>query len=221
MGQHTETLDSMQAVPATRVRYLVVAAVGSLAVLTYIQRQGLIAASPFIKQDLGLNDEHMGYLAAVWLVAYGLFQVPAGFLVDRLGARLILTMLVLGWSLAAGLIALVNQLPGAAWVPFVALLSLRFIFGLFQAGGFPGIARVVADWVPLSQRGLAQGIIWTGSRLGGALAPLLLFWLLEFFGGWETPLWLSAALGLVWCAVFWPWFRGRPDQMPQVNGAER
>jgi len=127
-----------------------------LAVLTYVQRQGFVAGAPYIKQDLGLNDEQMGYLAAVWLVAYGAFQVPGGLLGDRIGARRLLTFLVLGWSLAAGVIALTGQLPPGGWLPFSVLLVLRFVFGMLQAGGFPGLARVIADWIPSPERGFAQ-----------------------------------------------------------------
>ena len=132
----------------TRVRYLVLAAACSLAVLTYVQRQGFVAGTPYIKQDLGLNDEHMGYLAAVWLVAYGAFQVPGGLLGDRLGARYLLAILVLGWSLTAGAVALTVGLPPGGWLAFASLAVLRFLFGMLQAGGFPGLARVIADWIP-------------------------------------------------------------------------
>src|SRR5213076_3496154 len=97
--------------PATRVRYVVLGVASSLAVLTYIQRQGFVAGTPYIKADLGLNDEQMGYLASVWLIAYGLFQVPGGLLGDRLGARHVLTILVLGWSLLVGVVALTAVLP--------------------------------------------------------------------------------------------------------------
>jgi sugar phosphate permease len=202
------------------VRYAVLAAACSLAVLTYVQRQGFVASSPYVKRDLGLNDEQMGYLAAVWLVAYGAFQVPGGLLGDRIGARRLLTILVLGWSLTGGAVALTAGLPAGGWLAFGVLLVLRFLFGMFQAGGFPGLARVVADWMPARQRGFAQGMIWTFSRLGGALAPLLLLWLLRVFGGWATPLAYIAGLGVVWCALFWPWFRNRPEEMPRVNTAE-
>jgi sugar phosphate permease len=92
---------------------------------------------------------------------------------------------------------------------------------MFQAGGFPGLARVVADWMPARQRGFAQGMVWTFSRLGGAVAPLLVLRLFEIFGGWAAPLWLIAALGVVWCTFFWPWFRNRPSEMQRVNEAER
>src|SRR5947209_4628539 len=84
--------------PPTHVRYVVLMVACSLAVLTYVQRQGLVAGTPYIKEDLSLHDEQMGYLAAAWLIAYGLFQVPCGLLGDRLGARHLLTFLVLGWS---------------------------------------------------------------------------------------------------------------------------
>lgn len=206
----------------TRVRYLVLAVACSLAVLTYVQRQGFVAGTPYIKKDLGLDDEQMGYLASVWLVAYGLFQVPGGLLGDRLGARHLLTLLVLGWSATAGAVALTAALPAGGWEVFAALAGLRFLFGLFQAGGFPALARVIADWVPARQRGFAQGLLWTFSRLGGFLAPLLVVWLIkEVFGGWVGPTCLLAAVGLLWCGLFWPWFRDHPDQMSQVNAAER
>jgi MFS transporter, ACS family, glucarate transporter len=206
----------------TGVRYLVLAAACSLAFLTYVQRQGFVAGTPYIQRDLGLDDEQMGYLFAGWLVAYGLFQVPGGLLGDRLGARHLLTFLVLGWSVVLGAVALIAVLPAGGWLPFVVLLALRSQFGLLQAGGFPALARVVADWVPTRQRGFAQGLIWTFSRVGGFVAPLLVgLWLFKVFAGWPIPFLILASLGLLWCAGFWPWFRNRPAEMPQVNAAER
>ena len=81
----------------------------------------------------------------------------------------------------------------SGWLLFAFLLVVRFLFGGFQAGGFPALARVVADWIPSRQRGFAQGMVWTFSRLGGFAAPLLVLWLIWGFGGWETPLWLLAS----------------------------
>src|SRR5262245_48797779 len=209
-----------QAAP-TRVRYVVLAVACSLAVLTYVQRQGFVACTPYIQEDLELDDKQMGYLAAVWLVAYGLFQVPGGLLGDRFGARHLLTFLVLSWSLTSGAVALTAALPPGGWLVFAVLLVLRFLFGTLQAGGFPGLARVLAAWRPGPQRGLAQGLVWTGSRLGGALAPPLLgLWLFKVCDGWPTPFWLLAGLGLLWGALFGPWFRDRPAEMRQVNAAE-
>jgi sugar phosphate permease len=205
----------------THVRYLVLAAACSLAVLTYIQRQGFIAGTPYIKADLHLDDAQMGYLAAVWLIAYGLFQVPGGLLGDQFGGRTVLTVLVFGWSMLLGAVALTVVLPEVLPV-FAFLFMQRFLFGGFQAGGFPVLARVIADWMPAQQRGFAQGLVWTFSRLGGAVAPILIVLLItKVFHGWAMPILLVAGLGLAWCACFWAWFRNRPEEVPQVNAEER
>src|SRR4051812_10423069 len=100
MGQNDQiTLTPTPALAAARpthVRYYVLAAACSLAVLTYVQRQGFLANTKAIKADLGLNSEQIGDMVSIWLIAYGLFQVPGGLLGDRLGARHVLTTLVLG-----------------------------------------------------------------------------------------------------------------------------
>jgi sugar phosphate permease len=203
----------------TKVRYQVLAAGCLLAVLTYIHRLSFVSGLPYIKESLELDDELMGYVTAAFLLAYGTFQVPGGLLGDRFGSRHLLSIQVLSWSLLTGGVALVAALPATG--AFAFLLVIRFLFGACQAGAFPVWSRVVADWMPLQERGLAQGTIWTFSRLGGALAPFLFLWLLTVFGTWTAVFWIVSGLGVVWCAGFWPWFRNRPEEMPQVNVAER
>src|SRR4029077_8530649 len=102
---------------------------------------------------------------------YGCFQVPGGLLGDRLGGRHVLTILVPVWSVLTGAVALAVLLPPVVGLPFAFLLVLRFLFGMFQAGGFPTLGRVIADWMPVTERGFAQGSIWMFSRWGGALIP--------------------------------------------------
>lgn len=204
--------------PPTMVRYQVLAVACILAVLTYINRLGFGVAAPQIKSGLHLSDEEMGYLASAFLVAYGLFQVPGGLLGDRLGARHVLTVLVLAWSLLSGITALALFLPAMA--AFIFLMVVRFLFGAFQAAQFPVLARVMADWMPLTERARGQGIVWMFSRLGGAAVPFLFGWLLVLFGTWTTPFVFMAGLGILWCAGFWPWFRNRPDEMRSVNTGE-
>ena len=192
----------------------------SLAVLTYVQRQGFIAATPYIKSDLGLDDRQMGTFLAVWLWAYGIFQIPGGSLADWIGARLSLSLLVLLWSVTLAAVALTIYAPAAG--AFAIALVLRFGFGAFQAGVFPGVARIVADWMPAQQRGSAQGWIWTFSRIGGAASPILAGWrITQVRGGWAQTLMLLAGVGVAWAIGFWFWFRNRPEDMPIVNQAER
>jgi sugar phosphate permease len=205
----------------SKVRYAVLGLACALAVVTYIHRIGFAAGAPEIARGLELNDRQVGYLMSAFLVAYGLFQMPLGLLGDRIGGRYVLTSLVLGWSLLTAAVALAVFLPADGALPFVFLLVLRFLFGAFQAGGFPVLGRIIADWMPVSERGFAQGAIWMFSRWGGALIPFLLTWLFVRCGQWPVPFVLIAALGLLWCAVFWPWFRNRPDEKVEVNRAER
>ncbi len=228
MGQETatpgldvETESGPGPAGASRVRYRFLAFACALAVVTYLQRIGFSAGAPAIKRSLGLDDAQVGYLMSAFLVAYGGFQIPGGLLGDRLGARRVLTALVLAWSLLTAAVALAVLLPPAAGLPFAFLLANRFLFGMAQAGGFPVLGRAVADWMPVTERGSAQGAIWMFSRMGGAMIPFLLAGLFRVWGSWPLPFVLLGVLGLLWCGAFWPWFRDRPEAMPEVNQGER
>jgi ACS family glucarate transporter-like MFS transporter len=207
--------------PATTVRFQVLAAGCSVAFLTYIHRVGFARALPYIENDLKLTDVQSSLAVALFMVAYGGFEVPAGVLGDRLGVRHVLTVLVLGWSVMTGLASLVGLAPPIWMLPFLLLLFNRFCFGMFQAGAFPSLSRMMADWMPIQERASAQGAIWMASRLGGLVVPLLIGWLVLRCGNWQAPLWIVSSLGLVWCAAFWPWFRNRPEDMAKTNEAER
>ncbi|MGO9470763.1 MAG: MFS transporter [Isosphaeraceae bacterium] len=205
----------------TWVRYQVLAAGCSLAVITYIHRVGFATASAEFKTSLNLTDGHLGSLMMAFMLGYGLFEMPWGFLGDRLGVRNILAWIILGGSILTASLSLVGLLPPDVAIVFNVLLVLRFAFGAFQAGTFPSMARMMADWMPSSERGSAQGAIWMSSRIGGATAPLLLVGLIDLMHDWKRPLVVVAGLGLAWCGWFWLWFRNQPEQMRQVNEAER
>ena len=205
----------------TWVRYQVLAAGCCLAIITYIHRVGFATASAEFKTSLGLTDKHLGSLMAAFMIGYGLFEMPWGFLGDRLGVRNILAWIILGGSSLTASLALVGVLPRDVTVVFGVLLVLRFAFGAFQAGTFPSMSRMMADWMPSTERGSAQGAIWMSSRIGGAVAPLMLVGLINVMHDWKMPLVVVACFGLAWCGLFWTWFRNRPEEMPQVNEAER
>lgn len=204
----------------TRARFRVLAMACLLAVITYIHRVGFATASAELKGPLGLTDRNLGWLMAAFMVAYGLFEMPWGVLGDRLGVRNILGVIILGGSALTAALPLVVLLPHPSVLVLVVLLLLRFLFGAFQAGTFPAISRMVADWIPADERGGAQGVLWMSSRIGGAAAPVILSWLFLRLGDWKSPLLMAALLGLGWCAVFWPWFRNRPEEMAGVNKEE-
>jgi sugar phosphate permease len=205
----------------TRARYLVLASMCSLAVITYIHRVGFATASAEFRSVLKLTDTHIGWLMAAFMIGYGAFEMPWGFLADRFGVRNVLAAIILGGSTLTASLALVGFLPAELGLIVAVLVLLRFAFGSLQAGTFPAISRTMADWMPTTERGSAQGAVWMSSRLGGSLAPLLIVWLFRTMGDWKMPLVIVAVLGFLWCAAVWPWFRNRPEEMPRVNRAER
>ena len=111
----------------------------------------------------------MGAVFSAFALGYALAQIPAGWLVDRVGPRLMLGGVVSLWSALTALTGTVSSLG--------VMLAVRFWFGVFEAGAFPASARVFYNWLPSSERGRANGIIFSGSRLGAALAFPLMAWL--------------------------------------------
>ena len=206
----------------SKIRYRVLFAACSLAVIGYLHRVGFATAAPELKVQLGLSDRDLSHLMAVFMVAYGVVEIPCGLIGDRLGVRKLLTILVLGWSILTGAIAWSGRMPvgtvSVAAVPY--LIAIRAVFGLFQGGMFPSISRMMTDWMPIDERASAQGFIWMSSRLGGTLAPLAVVQLFRRFGTGPGTFWTLAAVGGVWCAVFWPWFRDRPEEKPGVTKRE-
>ncbi len=169
----------------SRVRYLVVALAFLMSVLLYLDRFCISIAEVYIQQDLGLSDQQVGLMLSAFFWTYALGQVPAGWMTDRFGSRLMLTIYVLAWSLLTGL-------TGVAGV-FAALLLIRFGFGFAQAGAYPTAASMVKKWMPLRSRGRASGIIAVGGRVGGFLALFATGYALIWLTPASTPAELSAS----------------------------
>ncbi len=157
----------------TAVRHEVVGIATVMAVLLYLDRNCLPFAAIYIKEDLHLTDVQLGWVISAFYLSYALGQVPAGWLTDRCGARLMLALYVFLWSVFMGL-------TGAA-VGLVSLLTFRLAMGLGQAGAYPTGANLISKWVPFSNRGFASSIVSFGGRLGGSLAPLLTGYLIVAF----------------------------------------
>ncbi len=179
--------------------------------ITYLDRVCISVAAPRIMADLRLTDLQMGYAFSVFALSYGLFEIPMGWWGDRIGQRKMLTRIVVCWSGFTVITGLVRS--------YFALIFARFVFGAAEAGAFPTVARALSRWFPTGERGWVTGIMWTGARLGGALAPPLAT-LLIVWTGWRATFVLFGAVGLVWSAVFWIWYRDDPAQHRSVSPTE-
>ena len=159
------------------VRGRVLAFAFLLAVVTYLDRICISAATPYIMDDLHLSVLQMSVVFSAFTLAYSLFEIPSGWLGDVRGPRRVLTRIVLWWS---GFTMLTGAARG-----FASLVAIRFLFGAGEAGAFPNVARSFSNWFPLSERGRANGVMFLGSRLGGMLSAPLALWLILRFG-WRT-----------------------------------
>jgi ACS family glucarate transporter-like MFS transporter len=195
----------------SRTRYFVVVFAVVLAIVQYIDRVAISQAAPLISKDLGLDKEQMALVFSAFTLAYALFEIPTGYMGDRLGARRVLIRVVLWWSFF-------TAATGWAW-NLASLVTIRFLFGVGEAGCFPNIARAFNRWLPIDERVRAQGILWMFARWGGAAAPLLLVLVLQYVN-WRHAFELFALLGIAWCFFWFRWFRDRPADHPKVNAAE-
>jgi sugar phosphate permease len=161
------------------IRYQVVALTTLLSFLLYLDRFCFSFVERYIKEDLGLSDDQTALLVSAFFWAYAVGQVPSGWLGDRYGARLMLALYVLLWSLFTGLIGVL--------VLFAAVLLFRLGCGLAQAGGYPVSGNILSKWVPFAERGLASSVVALGGRFGGALAPLLTAYLMLAFIPRDLP----------------------------------
>jgi len=172
--------------------------------ITYLDRVCISVAGPRMQEDLGIGPVGWGWVTGMFTLAYCLFEVPTGMMGDRLGARRVITRIVVWWS---AFTALTGAVTG-----FYPLLVTRFLFGAGEAGVFPNASIVVARWFPASQRATISGVNLMAAQIGGAMAPLLVL-PIQMRYGWRASFFVFAAIGLVWAAVWYAWFRDFPEEM--------
>ena len=194
-----------------RIRWLMIVFCFFAIAINYIDRINLAIAAPHIKADLGLDDTSMGLVLGAFFWTYALMQIPAGRLIDRLGARAGLALAVGWWSLFTVFTSFGKG--------FTSLFAARLALGIGEAGGNPGCVKVVYSWFAKKQRATASGIFDAGPRAGSALALPLVAWLISTWD-WETSFVVTGALGLVWVAI-WLVFYREPEDMKGLDEIER
>jgi len=195
----------------SRVRHLVTAFAVALAVVTYVDRVAISVAAPFISADLGLSKPQMAWALAAFGWAYAVFEIPGGWLGDKIGPRRVLLRIVLWWSAF-------TAATGLAWSA-ASLTAIRALFGAGEAGAFPNLTRVLTTWLPARERERAQATVWLATRLSGAFTPLLVAGLITAFG-WHRTFEICGVLGVVWAVCFYFWYRDVPAEHPSINQAE-
>ena len=208
---HPPAPQSIADVAVSHVRYKVLAFGVCLAAITYLDRVCISITAPEIMRELSLSPLQMSFVFSAFTMAYGLFEIPTGWWGDRVGTRRVLTRIVSWCSFFT--------MATAAAFNYSSLLLVRFLFGMGEAGAWPNAAKTFSRWFPSSERGTAQGIFFMGAHLAGGLTPLLVTALLAHFD-WRTVFLIFGAVGFVWAAAWYRWFRDDPAQHPAVSPAE-
>ena len=192
-------------------RSIVLILLTALGIITFLDRINISVAGDNIMTDLNLTESQWGWVLSAFILSYSLFQIPLGLWGDKKGQRIVLTMIVLWWSLFTG----VTVAAGG----FMAMMAIRFMFGVGEAGAYPNMTSTIGKWFPKSETGKAQGYIWAASRFGGALAPIsvipLMVWL-----GWRVTFMIFGSLGIIWGIIWFFWYRDQPSEVKGITQAE-
>jgi MFS family permease len=195
----------------TRVRYKVAGLAFALAMITYLDRVCIATLTPSIMAEFSLNKVQMGYVFSAFALAYMIFEIPTARWADCIGTRAILARIVVWWSAF-------TMATGAAF-NLASLVVVRFLFGAGEAGAWPCATRTLGRWIPRAERGMVQGMFFAAAYLAGAVAPLIVTFLMGWVS-WRLVFVLFGLLGLVWATVWHVWFRSEPSEHREVNAAE-
>jgi ACS family glucarate transporter-like MFS transporter len=191
--------------PARRVlgtRWYVLAAIFLLSFITIVDRVCISAAKTSMSRDLQISDLSFGFVFGAFALGYAVLMVPSGWFADRYGPRRFLAAIVALWSCFTLTTGLARALA--------PLIAIRFGFGIAEAGAYPTATRAIYNWFPIRERGLALGLLNTGSRLGAAFGLAAMSVSIATLG-WRASYYLLAGVGFVWAAFWFFWFQDRPQ----------
>lgn len=168
--------------------------------INLLDRQVLAVLAPLIRDELKLSNTEYSYVVTAFLFGLTLAQVPSGMLIDRVGPRWGLPVLMVWWSIANGLHAISRGV--------MQLALFRFLLGVGECGNYSAGVKVISQWFPAKERALAGGIFNSGTVIGAFLAPWLIVKLSGVYG-WRMTFVVPSALGLIWIVPWLLWYRDR------------
>lgn len=198
------------------MRWFLVFWLFALSAVSYLDRVNISIAGGAIVDAYHLTDVQLGKVFSALVAGYALFQPVGGYLADRFGPRRVLTGGVVWWGVFTALTALVPPNVSGALLLFVAV---RFLLGAGEAVIYPAANQFVARWIPVRERGIANGWIFAGVGAGAGLTPPLITYLMVHYG-WRSSFWVCAAIGLLAGVVWYIAARDTPAEHPHISASE-
>lgn len=203
-------MEAVKTQKMTKSRYVVAILMLGAIAINYLDRTVMSAATPTMMKELGISSTEMGWIMSMFFLSYALFQIPTGWLADKVGQRICLAVAVVWWSLATAATA------GAKSVN--ALIGARLFMGMGEAGVYPCNAGITAKWFPDHERGKVTALFDSGSKFGTAFAMPFVAWMVAVYG-WQLPFVVCGALGVIW-AVAWLAYYHDPERHKFINELE-
>lgn len=198
------------------MRWALIGWMFAISAIAYLDRVNISIAGHAIQEEFHLDNIQLGWVFSAFVAGYALFQAPGGRLADRFGPRNILALGTVWWAVFTALTALV---PATGINALLLLLIVRFALGLGEAVVYPASNRLVSAWIPSSERGLANGLIFAGVGAGAGITPPLITYILMNYG-WRWSFWITALIGLAAGLVWYLLARDRPGEHPWVSTEE-
>jgi sugar phosphate permease len=196
---------------ATTTRGRVFALICLVYFITYVDRVNLSTLAPLMAADLHLDTIQLGFALSAFGYTYALFQILGGMTADRLGARRTLVACGIVWTVGTLLTGYVGGL--------VSLVLARLLLGIGEGATFPAATTAMTRWVPASERGYAQGVVHSCSRLANTVTPPLVV-LMAAYLGWRGTFIVLAAVSLCWVVAWGLYFRDDPKTHPGCTAEE-
>ena len=193
------------------LRWWIITLVGIATVINYIDRSSLAVMWPGISKDLGLSKEDYAVIISFFMVAYGLSQSLSGKLYDWVGTRIGFVISIVIWSVSEAMHGFARSLAGFGF--------FRALLGLGEAGNWPGATKAIAEWFPIKERALGQGIFNAGASIGSVISPPLIA-ILYLTLGWKVTFIVIGALGFIWIVPWWIVNKSLPKHHPQISEEE-
>jgi sugar phosphate permease len=194
-----------------KIRHLILGVLCLMYFVAYVDRVNISVAGPTMRKELGLTPTELGLIFSAFAYPYAGMQILGGWMSDRFGSRVVLAVLSLLWATA-------TILTGLSW-SVASLVMFRVLVGVGEGGAFPTATRAFFCWLPVQERGFAQGITHSFARLGGAVTPPIVMAIVARYG-WRESFMVLGAASLAWTAVWAVSFRDSPHEHPWITPSE-
>lgn len=194
------------------LRWWVIGLICLATIINYIDRSALSIMWPAMEDDLGMTDADYGLILNIFMFSYAIGKLVSGKMFDKVGTRFGYVISIFVWSLSSLLHFAVRGI--------FSLGIFRFFLGISEAGNWPGSVKSNAEWFPIRERAVAQGIFNSGAALGSVVAPLIIALLYEHYG-WRWTFIIVGGLGLIWII---PWLiinKNKPSKHPWITAEEK